>query len=163
MIVKCKFNTGKDLRQFEYNEIESDEMFGRFGTSALSKFPDLELDKNYFVLGIINGSDYPSYLLAINGFPYDMPCHLFEIVHNHIPTYWKYNFIEKPLQNYVEIDALINSFIGYEEFANDIYGTYERLFNKYEKNELNMFIQQIFKLKEYYRLEGIDIETLVYN
>ena len=55
MKVRCVYNSGKALRNFELDVFLKDEIRGRFGATGFSEYNELEIGKDYSVMGIIVG------------------------------------------------------------------------------------------------------------
>lgn len=112
MKILCKFNSGKDLRPFESKPLEKKE-FGRFGTSEYSEYGELEIGREYLVMGIVIFETYQAYLIDGNGLISTYPCQLFEIIDDNIPKNWKFRIIDKN----EDIYPFVQSIIGYPEFC----------------------------------------------
>lgn len=128
MIVKCLYDTGESLRQFEYNLITDKNVFGRFGTSGNSDFSEIRIGAEYLVMGLIVFENYQAYLIDDNGFISVCPCQLFEVIDSKISSNWHFRLIEKDEDIYPFVQAVL----GYDELCFDK-KAYENLI--VEKNE----------------------------
>jgi len=95
MIVKCLYNTGESLRNFEYSPITDKNVFGRFGVSGSSDFNEIKVGVEYLVMGIIVFETYQAYLIDDNGFISACPCQLFEVVDDRVNSNWHFRLVEK--------------------------------------------------------------------
>lgn len=121
MQVKCKYNLGANLRRYELKPLDK-EMMGRFGATCYSEYNELEIDKEYLVMGIIIFETYQAYLIDDNEFISACPCQLFDLVDDKIPSSWHFRLIDKGHNNYPFIQAII----GYDELCFDK-DAYEKL------------------------------------
>ena len=89
MIIKCKFNKGSALRDYEDQPLQP-EQFGKFGASAYTEYA-FEVGEEFFVVGMILAKGNLSYLInngrVIGTYPYQ----LFEVVDSEIPIGWHFN------------------------------------------------------------------------
>ena len=120
MIVRCLNNTGQALSPFEYTDLVPSQ-FGRFGASAFTAY-DLEVGKDYLVMGILVFKTYQGYLVDDNGSIQVVPCQLFEVVDSSTPSSWHFRLIDKE----EEIYPYVQSIFGYFELCYDTRG-YEDL------------------------------------
>lgn len=120
MKVRCKYNTGQDLRRYE-NKLLKEEELGRFGTTANSIYGEITVGREYLVMGMIMFESYLSYLVDDDGLISACPCQLFEVVDDKVDPKWHFRLIEKEEDIYPYIQA--------------IWGYYELCFdrNSYEK------------------------------
>lgn len=114
MKVRCINKTGLSLRSYEYEPITKKDVFGRFGVSEMSEY-ELEIGKEYLVMGLIIFKTYQAYLIDDNGFISTYPCQLFEITDKKINTDWYCRIIEKDEEIYPFVQAIF----GYAELCND--------------------------------------------
>lgn len=133
MKIRCINNKGIDLRPYEYKTIYKKEAFGRFGTSEITQF-DIEINKEYFVMGIIIFESYQAYLIDDNGFISTYPCQLFEIIESNINSNWYFRLIEKNENIYPFVQAIF----GYPELCSDR-KSYEKLIVEKEESYEQMY------------------------
>lgn len=115
MIVKCLYNTGESLRQFEYEPIIDKNIFGRFGVSGYSEFHELKIGTEYLVMGLIIFETYQAYLIDDNGFISVCPCQLFEVINSKVSSNWYFRLTEKDEDIYPFVQAIS----GYYELCFD--------------------------------------------
>lgn len=115
MKVKCIDNRSSFLRQYEYEEIENKDVFGRFGTSEYSTFDEITVGDNYLVMAVIIFQTYQAYLIDDGGTISACPCQFFEVIDDNVPSNWKYRLIDSDEDIYPDVQALF----GYPEFCND--------------------------------------------
>lgn len=122
MKVRCVYNSGKALRNFELDVFLKDEIRGRFGATGFSEYNELEIGKDYSVMGIIIFETYQGYLIDSDGFISVCPTLLFQTLDNEIPNNWYFRSVGKD----EDIYPFIQTIFGYYELCNDI-NTYENL------------------------------------
>ena len=127
MKVRCLYNTGESLRQYE-GKILDKGIMGKFGATAYSEYGELCIGKEYLVMGIIVFETYQSYLVDDDGFISASPCQLFEIVDSRLNADWYFRLTEKQENIYPFVQAIF----GYYELCFDK-NSYESLI--VEKNE----------------------------
>ena len=79
MKVKCINNDSNYLKEFEYESIEKEGVFGRFGTSMDTVFNEITIGRDYIVMGVIIFQNYQAYLIDDGGLISACPCQLFEV------------------------------------------------------------------------------------
>ena len=94
MKILCLYNTGEELRPYETKSLKKEE-FGRFGATGYTEYGDLEIGKEYLVMGIIVFESYLAYLIDNNGFISTFPCQLFKVVDDKVGLNWHFRLIEK--------------------------------------------------------------------
>jgi hypothetical protein len=98
----CKHNTGDFFKE---NELPT----GFFSSSIFN----LEIEKEYLVMGIMLSEKFIFYLLDENGKPYWYPSKLFQVNDNKISPDWYFkSFLE---DDSIDIDAIW----GYSELCNE--------------------------------------------
>lgn len=131
----CKYNKGKDLSRFEYSKLE-DKQFGRFGVSSNTEYGELEVGKEYKVMGIVTFDSYQGYLID-NGSPTVCPCQFFEITDGSIPQNWQFRLVNTDEQIY----PFIQSFLGYSELCSDK-SAYEKLIVDKDEEALAVYYRR---------------------
>lgn len=116
MKVRCLYNTGEALRQYEYKPLEKD-MMGRFGATGYTAYGDggLTIGQEYLVMGVIVFETYEGYLIDHGGVPSVYPCQLFELIDNKVNLNWHFRLIEKD----EDIYPFVQSILGYPELCSD--------------------------------------------
>ena len=114
MKVRCLYNTGEELRPYEYKFLEK-EMMGRFGATGHSIYGELDIGKEYLVIGIIVFETYQAYLVDDSGLISACPCQLFEVVDSKISSSWHFRLIEKDEDIYPFVQAVF----GYQELCHN--------------------------------------------
>lgn len=114
MKVTCLYNTGDALRAYEYESLKKD-MLGRFGATVYSQYNELDLEKEYLVMGVIIFKTYQAYLIDNEGFISACPCQLFEVTDNRVHSDWYFRLIEKDEDIYPFVQAIW----GYYELCYD--------------------------------------------
>lgn len=142
MKIKCLYNTGEALRVYEYKSLNK-EMIGRFGATGYSEYGELEIGKQYLVLGIIIFKTYQAYLIDDNGFISACPCQLFEVVDSKLSSNWHFRLIEKEESIYPFVQA--------------IFGYYELCFDK--KTYENLIIEKNYEYEKIYFRRKTEIEN----
>ncbi len=105
MKVKCIFNTGKALLDYERIPL---------GTTDITQYGQLEIGKEYLVMGMIMTDGYLTYLVdddVINACPYQF----FEITDSQLTPNWYFKALTKQDKNYPNQEA--------------VWGYYELCFN----------------------------------
>jgi hypothetical protein len=97
----CKHNTGDFFKE---NELPT----GVFSSSIFN----LEIEKEYLVMGIILSGKFIFYLSDENGKPFWYPCELFQVSDNKISPNWYFKSF--PKDDSIDIDAIW----GYSELCN---------------------------------------------
>lgn len=114
MKVRCLNNKGEALRTYEYQSL-NDETMGRFGSTAYSEYNELDIGKDYIVMGIIIFETYQAYLIDDSGLISACPCQLFEPIDNKVNRNWFFRLINKNENIYPFIQAIF----GYYELCVD--------------------------------------------
>jgi hypothetical protein len=94
MKVKCLYNTGDAIREYEYKPLER-EILGRFGATGYSQYNELDIGREYLVMGIIIFETYQAYLIDGDGLISACPCQLFEVVDSKLNPNWHFRQIDK--------------------------------------------------------------------
>lgn len=144
MKIRCINNTGISLRPYEYELITTKEVFGRFGVSEMGNY-DIEIGKEYLVMGVIVFQTYQAYLIDDNGFIATYPCHLFELIDSKLNSNWHFRITERSEDVYPFVQAIF----GYPELCTTG-KTYENLI--VEKNEYDE--QIYFRRKKEFETEA---------
>jgi hypothetical protein len=134
MRICCINNSGVDLRPYEYKTINDSEIFGRFGASENTVY-EIEIGKEYFVMGIIIFKTYQAYLIDDNGSISVFPCQLFEVVDNRINSNWYFRIIDID----EDIYPFVQSIFGYYELCFDKQSYENIIVEKDEEAELIYF------------------------
>lgn len=132
MIVKCKLNTGKELREYE-NLTLLPEQFGRFGVSEYTKY-DFSIGEEFFVVGMILSDNNLHYLINSGRVVGTYPYQLFEIIDSRLPSSWHFN----TLQN-----NSTQALWGYYEWCFDNQEHYQNLIEMEESAHLRFFSKKI--------------------
>lgn len=138
MKVTCIYNSIDENNNFYFEK--SDSTNGH-------NYPFLEQGKQYYVMGIIFGTDGLSFLIDSGGFIEDCPYQLFKIDDNIIPPFWKIG-----LFNHSKYYQGIISICGYEELIEDE-KHYLDLF-EHNKNAILIYFKRKINLEKYY--EGLE-------
>lgn len=136
MKVRCLFNKGEDLRIYEYKPLEKD-MMGRFGATGFSEYNELDIGKEYLVMGVIVFQSYQAYLIDDNEFISACPCQLFEVIDSKISSSWYFRLIEKDESVYPFIQAVW----GYYEFCFDR-KAYENLIVEKDEEAMKLYFKR---------------------
>ena len=140
MIVRCIYNRGKDLRTYEYEKLNKDQI-GRFGACEVTEYNQITIGKEYLVMGLIVFDVYQAYLLDDNGFITVCPCQLFEVVDPKINANWCFRTIEKDEELYPEFQAIF----GYPEFCFDK-DSYDKLIVEMEEEAQRLYFRRKIEL-----------------
>lgn len=141
MKVKCLYKTGADLRSYE-NQSLSEEQLGRFGTTGHTVFGELEVGREYLVMGIIIFETYQSYLID-DGLISACPCQLFEVIDEKISINWHVRTTEKDEDIYPYVQMLI----GYPELCSDK-KAYEKLIVEKEEDAQRVYFRRKIELEQ---------------
>lgn len=114
MKVVCLYNTGEALRSYEYSPLKKD-MLGRFGATGYSSYEELDLGKEYIVMGIIVFETYQAYLIDDGEFISACPIQLFKVVDDKVNPNWHFRSVEKEEDIYPFVQAIF----GYNELCSD--------------------------------------------
>lgn len=142
MRVRCIKNKGIDLRPYEYEPILGENAFNRFGVSELAEY-EIEIDKEYIVMGIIIFKTYQSYLLDDNGFISTYPCQLFEVLDGKLGPNWHFRAIQKDEDIYPFVQAIV----GYSELCFDK-KAYENLIVEKEEYAERVYFKRKLELEQ---------------
>lgn len=142
MRVRCINNTGEFLRAYE-NKTLKKEMMGRFGATSYSQYNELDIGKEYLVMGIIIFATYQAYLIDDSGLISACPCQLFEVVDNKINSNWQYRLIEANENIYPFVQAIL----GYPELCSDK-KAYENLIVEKEEETQRIYFRRKIELEK---------------
>lgn len=142
MKIRCINNTGLSLRPYEYESITNQEVFGRFGVSAMAEY-GIEIGREYLVMGLITFKTYQAYLIDNNGFIFTCPCQLFEVIDSKVNSNWHFRLIEKNEDIYPFVQAVL----GYPELCSDK-KAYENLIIEMEKNTQRTYFRRKIELEK---------------
>jgi hypothetical protein len=142
MKVRCIYNTGDALRKYEYKSLEK-EMLGRFGATGYSQYNELDIGKEYLVMGLIIFETYQAYLLDDNGFISACPCQLFEVVDSKINLNWHFRLIEK----HEDIYPFVQAVFGYYELCFDK-KSYENLIVEKDEESQRIYFKRKIELEK---------------
>jgi hypothetical protein len=114
MKVRCINRTALSLRPYELEPITKKDVFGRFGVSEMTEY-EIEINKEYLVMGLIIFKTYQAYLIDENEFIATYPCQLFELTDSKLNNDWHYRItgIDE------EIYPFVQAIFGYSELCND--------------------------------------------
>lgn len=143
MKVRCIYNTGESLRQFEYKAIMDKNVFGRFGASAHSEYSEIKIGTEYLVMGLIVFETYQAYLVDDNGFISACPCQLFEVIGNKVNSNWYFRLIEKNEDIYPFVQAVF----GYYELCYDK-KAYENLIVEKDEEAQRIYFRRKIELEK---------------
>lgn len=135
MIAKCIYNTGRALISYERKPL---------GTSEQTQYGELEVGKEYLVMGMIMRNGYLTYLIDDSGIISACPCQLFEVLDNIIPTNWYFKSFTKDFPNYINQEAIW----GYYELVFDD-NHHEKLIEMNEEAHRIYFRRKIELEKEF--------------
>ncbi|WP_143309453.1 hypothetical protein [Chitinophaga vietnamensis] len=141
MKVKCIHNTGAALREYEYKSMEKN-MMGRFGATGYSEYNELEIGKEYLVMGIIIFKTYQAYLIDDNGLISACPCQLFEVTDSKVPSNWYFRLIEAE----EDIYPFVQSIFGYYELCVDK-KSYENLIVEKDEDAMRTYFRRKMALE----------------
>ena len=113
MKVRCLYNTGEVLRNYDKKTLEKDKL-GRFGATSNTCF-GLVINKEYVVMGMILGEGVLDYLIDDGGYVSAYPYPLFEVLDNQLPQSWYFRSLKDTDKNYPYQEAIW----GYYELAFD--------------------------------------------
>lgn len=128
MIIKCKFNSGKDLRMYE-EHILLPEQFGRFGASEYTDY-GLDIGEEFFVVCMVLESGNLQYLIKSDQLIGAYPYQLFEVIDSRIPAGWLFNSFP---------NGHIQAVWGYQEWCFSHEEHYEKLVDMEEDAHLIFF------------------------
>lgn len=142
MKVKCIYNTGESLKPYEDKPLKKDE-FGRFGTTEYTVFGQLEVGKEYLVMGIITFQTFIAYLIDDNGSIAACPCQLFEIIDNTVTASWQFRLVEKDEGIYPYVQGLL----GYPELCTDKM-SYENLIIEQNEDAVRIYFKRKMEIEK---------------
>ena len=131
MKVICKSNTGKALTGYERKPL---------GCSEITQYGQLEIGKEYLVMGMIMSKGYLSYLVddgVISACPYQ----LFEIIDNKLTSNWYFKAFTKDDDIYPYQEAVW----GYYELCFDT-NHYEQLVDM-EENAMRIYFRRKIEIE----------------
>ena len=119
MKIRCVYNTGEVLRNYETKSLKEDEL-SKFGFTENTQF-GLTINKEYIVVGMFLSEGTLNYLIDESDHVSAYSCLLFQVVENKIPSTWFFRSLKINDINYPYLEA--------------IWGYYELVFddNHYEK------------------------------
>jgi len=118
-------------------------MLGRFGATGYSQYNELDIGKEYLVMGIIIFETYQAYLIDDNGFIAACPCQLFEVVDSKVNSNWHYRLIEKDEDIYPFVQAVL----GYYELCFDK-KAYENLIVEKDEESQRIYFRRKIELEK---------------
>ncbi len=132
MIIKSKFNMGKDLREYEDRTLSPDQ-FGKFGASEYTNY-GFNIGEEFFVVGMILQDGNLRYLINDGRVVGIYPYQLFEVIDPRFPSGWFFNsFASNNTQ----------ALWGYYEWCFDHKKHYEDLIEMEEEAHLVFFKHKI--------------------
>jgi hypothetical protein len=141
MKIKCINNTGKALRIHELSPLESHQI-GRFGATENSEYNEIEIGREYLVMGMIVFDTYLSYLID-DGIISACPCQLFEVVDDKVNPNWHFRLVRKNEGIYPYIQAIF----GYYELCYDE-KSYEKLIVDKDDEATRLYFQRKIELEK---------------
>jgi hypothetical protein len=147
MRIKCIYNTGEDLRPYENKSLRKEEL-GRFGATGYTKYGELDIGKEYLVMGMIMFESYLAYLIDDNHIISICPCQLFEVLDTRIPPSWHFRLIERDEDLYPYIQAIW----GYRELCFDK-KTYENLIIEQTEETIELYFKRKKELEKELNIE----------
>lgn len=142
MKIYCINNTGKSLRSYEYKPITEKEIFGRFGVSEIAEY-EIEIGKEYLVMGVIIFQTYQAYLIDDKGFIAAYPCQLFKISDTTLNSNWHFRIVDKDEDIYPFVQAIF----GYPELCCDK-NAYENLIVEMDTNAQQIYFKRKSELEK---------------
>jgi hypothetical protein len=142
MKVRCLYDKGEALRPYEYEPLSKD-MMGRFGATGYTEYGELDVGKEYLVMGLITFQSYQAYLIDDNRLISACPCQLFEVVDNKVNSNWHFRLIEKDEDIYPFVQAIF----GYPELCSDK-KAYENLIIEMEQNTQRIYFRRKIELEK---------------
>lgn len=142
MRVRCIYNTGEDLRRYENKPLIEEEL-GRFKTTSFTQFGEIEIGKEYLVMGIIIFESYQSYLVDDSGVISACPCQLFEVIDDKINATWHFRLIEENEDVYPFVQAIY----GYSELCLDK-KSYENLIVEQNEEAMRTYFRRKIELEK---------------
>jgi len=142
MIVKCKQNTGKYLRIYEDRKLKRNQ-YGRFGSSENTTYSELDIGKQYIVMGIICFEQYIAYLIDSFNIVNPYPCYLFDIIDNSLNSNWYIKVLDQKDSHFPDIQSIS----GYYELVFDE-NHYEKLIDDDYDSKLIYYKRKIETEKE---------------
>lgn len=131
MKVKCISNTGKALNGYQRKPL---------GSSDITQYGQLEISKEYIVMGMIMSEGYLSYLVddgVISACPYQ----LFEVIDNKLTSNWFFKSFTKDDDIYPYQEAVW----GYYELCFDT-NHYEQLVDM-EENAMRIYFRRKIEIE----------------
>ena len=142
MKIRCVYNTGEALRSFEDKTLQKAEL-GKFGATSYSEYNELDIGKEYLVMGIIIFETYQGYLIDDNGFISACPCQLFEVIDDKVNSNWHFRLIEKD----EDIYPFVQSVLGYYELCFDK-RSYENLIVEKDEEAQRIYFRRKIELEK---------------
>lgn len=141
MKVKCLYNTGEDLRAYEIKSLRKEEL-GRFGATGYTQYGEIQIGKEYLVMGMIMIESYLTYLIDDDGLISACPCQLFEIIDDKVNQNWHFRLIEKDEGIYPFVQAIW----GYYELCYDK-KSYEKLITEPDDEAIRIYFRRKIELE----------------
>jgi hypothetical protein len=138
MKVRCLYNTGEALRSYEYKPLDKN-ILGRFGATGYTVYGELDIDKEYLVMGIIIFQTYQAYLIDDSGLISACPCQLFEVIDDKVTPNWHFRQVEKE----EDIYPFVQTIFGYPELCFDKKAYENLIVEKDEEAMRTYFIRKI--------------------
>ncbi|MDN4165463.1 hypothetical protein QWY31_08125 [Cytophagales bacterium LB-30] len=142
MKIRCIYKTGEALRSYEYTSLEKD-VLGRFGVTGYSEYGELEIGKEYLVMGTIAFKSHLAYLIDDKGLISVCPCQLFEVIDSRVNPNWYFRLVEKDEHIY----PFIQGIWGYHELCFDK-KSYENLIVEREEEAQRIYFRRKIELEE---------------
>lgn len=140
MKVRCIYNTGKVLREYDNKPLNKDEL-GQFGTTEYTEF-GLIIGKEYLVMGMMLGEGTLDYLIDDSGYVSAYPYPLFEVTDNKLPSSCFFKSLKNTDENYLYREAIW----GYYELVFDE-THYEKLVD-IEEEALRIYFRRKIELEK---------------
>ena len=142
MKAKCIYNKGEDLRAYENKSLRKEEL-GRFGATGYTEYGQLEIGKEYLVMGMIFFESYLAYLIDDSGIISACPCQLFETTDNKVNPDWHFRLVEKDEDMYPYIQGIL----GYVELCLDK-KSYEKLVVERDQEAMQTYYKRKIELEK---------------
>jgi hypothetical protein len=121
----------------------SKEAFGRFGTTEYTEYGEIEIGKEYLVMGMILLESHLAYLVDSNAMVSACPCQLFEINDSTLSPNWHFRVIGHDESMYPFIQAIW----GYYELCFDK-NAYEKLIVEQDSAAIRLYFNRKLEFEE---------------
>ena len=142
MKIRCLYKTGQDLKPYEFKSLTKEEQ-GRFGITGYTEYNQLDIGKEYLVMGMIMFDSYLAYVIDNDGLIFACPCQLFEIVDNRVNSNWHFRTTETTEDIYPYIQAMW----GFPEMCLDK-KSYESLIIEHDEEAMRAYFKRKIELEK---------------